>query len=33
MAKWVTVADDAAALPELISHAFHTATSGRPGRS
>jgi acetolactate synthase-1/2/3 large subunit len=31
MAKWVTVADDAAALPELVSHAFHTATSGRPG--
>jgi acetolactate synthase I/II/III large subunit len=31
MAKWVTVADDAAALPELVAHAFHTATSGRPG--
>jgi acetolactate synthase-1/2/3 large subunit len=31
MAKWVTVAEDAAALPELIAHAFHTATSGRPG--
>jgi acetolactate synthase-1/2/3 large subunit len=31
MAKWVTVADEAAALPELVSHAFHTATSGRPG--
>jgi acetolactate synthase I/II/III large subunit len=31
MAKWVTTADDAAALPELVSHAFHTATSGRPG--
>ena len=31
MAKWVTVADDAAALPELVSHAFQTATSGRPG--
>jgi len=31
MAKWATVADDAGALPELVSHAFHTATSGRPG--
>jgi acetolactate synthase-1/2/3 large subunit len=31
MAKWVAVAEDAAALPELVSHAFHTATSGRPG--
>ncbi len=31
MAKWVTVADDAQALPELVAHAFHTATSGRPG--
>jgi acetolactate synthase-1/2/3 large subunit len=31
MAKLVAVADDAAWLPELISHAFHTATSGRPG--
>jgi acetolactate synthase-1/2/3 large subunit len=31
MAKWVTTVEDAAALPELISHAFHTATSGRPG--
>ena len=31
MAKLVTTADDAAALPELVSHAFHTATSGRPG--
>jgi acetolactate synthase I/II/III large subunit len=31
MAKWVTLADDASALPELVSHAFHTATSGRPG--
>jgi acetolactate synthase-1/2/3 large subunit len=31
MAKWVTVADSAEALPELLSHAFHTATSGRPG--
>jgi acetolactate synthase-1/2/3 large subunit len=31
MAKLVATADEAAALPELISHAFHTATSGRPG--
>jgi acetolactate synthase-1/2/3 large subunit len=31
MAKLVATADDAAALPELVSHAFHTATSGRPG--
>jgi acetolactate synthase-1/2/3 large subunit len=31
MAKLVTTADDAATLPELVSHAFHTATSGRPG--
>jgi acetolactate synthase I/II/III large subunit len=31
MAKWVAVADDAAALPGLVAHAFHTATSGRPG--
>ncbi len=31
MAKWVTVVEDAAALPELLSHAFHAATSGRPG--
>ncbi len=31
MAKWVTVVEDAAAIPELVSHAFHTATSGRPG--
>ena len=30
MAKWVTVAEDAEAVPELVSHAFHTATSGRP---
>jgi acetolactate synthase I/II/III large subunit len=31
MAKLVATADDAATLPELLSHAFHTATSGRPG--
>jgi acetolactate synthase-1/2/3 large subunit len=31
MAKWVVEIDDAARLPELISRAFHVATSGRPG--
>jgi acetolactate synthase-1/2/3 large subunit len=31
MAKWVTTVDDAAEIPELVAHAFHTATSGRPG--
>jgi len=31
VAKWVTEVDDPARLPELISRAFHTATSGRPG--
>ena len=31
MAKWVATLDDAASVPELVSHAFHTATSGRPG--
>jgi acetolactate synthase-1/2/3 large subunit len=31
MAKLVTVVEHAAAVPELVSHAFHTATSGRPG--
>ena len=31
VAKWVTEIDDAARLPELISRAFHVATSGRPG--
>jgi acetolactate synthase I/II/III large subunit len=31
IAKWVTEIDDAARLPELISRAFHVATSGRPG--
>jgi acetolactate synthase-1/2/3 large subunit len=29
----VTTLEDAAAVPELVSHAFHTATSGRPGQS
>src|SRR4051812_45259499 len=31
MAKLVATADNAAAIPELIARAFHTATSGRPG--
>jgi acetolactate synthase-1/2/3 large subunit len=31
IAKWVTEIDDAARIPELVSRAFHTATSGRPG--
>jgi acetolactate synthase I/II/III large subunit len=29
--KWVTQIDDAGRIPELISRAFHIATSGRPG--
>jgi acetolactate synthase-1/2/3 large subunit len=31
LAKWATEIDDAHRLPELISRAFHIATSGRPG--
>ncbi|WP_308447392.1 thiamine pyrophosphate-binding protein [Parachitinimonas caeni] len=31
MAKWVAQIDDASRVPEFISHAFHIATSGRPG--
>ncbi|MDD5029077.1 MAG: thiamine pyrophosphate-binding protein [Rhodoferax sp.] len=31
MAKWVTEIDQVHRLPELISRAFHVATSGRPG--
>jgi acetolactate synthase-1/2/3 large subunit len=31
MAKWVTEIDDAQRLPEIVSRAFYTATSGRPG--
>ena len=30
-AKWVVEPEKAAALPELVAHAFHVATSGRPG--
>src|SRR5262249_34285347 len=31
IAKWVTEIDDPARIPELVSRAFFTATSGRPG--
>jgi acetolactate synthase-1/2/3 large subunit len=31
MAKWVAQVDRADRVPEYISHAFHVATSGRPG--
>jgi acetolactate synthase-1/2/3 large subunit len=31
MAKWVTQVDDPRRLPELVSHAFYLAVSGRPG--
>ena len=31
IAKWVTEIDDPTRIPELISRAFFTATSGRPG--
>ena len=31
MAKWVAQIDDAARIPEYLSHAFHLAVSGRPG--
>lgn len=31
LAKWVTEIDDVARIPELMSRAFHIATSGRPG--
>src|SRR3954465_14700179 len=31
VAKWVTDVEDPARLPELVSRAFHVATSGRPG--
>jgi len=31
MAKWVAQIDDATRIPEMISRAFHIATSGRPG--
>ena len=31
MAKWATEIDDPARMPEIVSRAFYTATSGRPG--
>lgn len=31
MSKWVAQIDDAARIPEFLSHAFHLAVSGRPG--
>ncbi len=31
MAKWVAEIDDARRIPEYLSRAFYTATSGRPG--
>ena len=31
MAKWVEQIDQAERIPEIISHAFHVAMSGRPG--
>src|SRR3954451_1088866 len=31
VAKWATEIDDPTRIPELISRAFYTATSGRPG--
>jgi len=31
IAKWATEIDDPARIPELVSRAFHTACSGRPG--
>jgi acetolactate synthase I/II/III large subunit len=31
MAKWVAQIDDPGRIPEYVSHAFHTALSGRPG--
>ncbi|MDB5926421.1 MAG: thiamine pyrophosphate-binding protein, partial [Betaproteobacteria bacterium] len=31
MAKWVAQIDRADRVPEYLSHAFHTAVSGRPG--
>ena len=31
VAKWATEIDDPARIPEIVSRAYYTATSGRPG--
>ena len=31
LAKWAARIDEAGRIPELVSHAFHTAVAGRPG--
>ncbi len=31
MSKWAAQIDDPSRIPEMVSHAFHTAVSGRPG--
>ena len=31
MTKWATEIEDPARIPEIVSHAFHTAANGRPG--
>ena len=31
IAKWATEIDDPARIPEIVSRAYHVATSGRPG--
>jgi len=31
LAKWATEIEDGARIPEIVGHAFRTATSGRPG--
>src|SRR3954453_8500668 len=31
LAKWVDQINDPSRIPELVSRAFHVATSGRPG--
>src|SRR6187397_1595937 len=31
VAKWAAQIDSAARIPEYVAHAFHVATSGRPG--
>jgi len=31
VSKWAAQIDDAARIPEMLSHAFHCATAGRPG--